>query len=231
MATTFDAAEFTDILSGTTGTHSAFTLGGGSNRAVLACIGWEDAADSLSSVTFNGTGMTFLVAPADNGYNAEIYYMLEASLPAAGDYDIVATFSGDIARATVGGISVSGADQTVGNWITGSNEITDAGHTTVAITLTSAPANSMIITTYANKGPTTRSINDDQGFTNTSRWNTTIESSAAFAASTTPVTATATTVMTATHANSTSTALSGVAIPEAAGGSAVPIIYQMLAGC
>lgn len=75
-----------------TGSH---TLGSGSNRLVV--VGVRCYFRTCSGVTYNGVAMTAAGATVSSGsHNVRMFYMLEASLPAAGSYNVVATLSGDM---------------------------------------------------------------------------------------------------------------------------------------
>ncbi len=92
------------------------TIGGGSERMLLVCINSFDAfgGGNVTGVTYNGVNMT-KAAGIQQAVSAvlrsEIWYMLEADLPAAGAYSVAATFTGSFTDSRCGSISLAGASQ------------------------------------------------------------------------------------------------------------------------
>lgn len=71
---------------------ASLTIGGNSNRIVVAFIGMGGATPS--TVTFNGVNMTLGKSESNTEATAKrsyIYYMLESSLPSAGSYNLSVT--------------------------------------------------------------------------------------------------------------------------------------------
>jgi prepilin-type N-terminal cleavage/methylation domain-containing protein len=103
----------TDVGSGNplTFTH---TIGGGTNRLLVVGISAEcNEGITVSSVTYNGQGLTkaaSVVADTGTVGTADLWYLLEADLPAAGTYNVEVTTSG-YAVKSVGAISLEGVAQ------------------------------------------------------------------------------------------------------------------------
>lgn len=92
------------------------TIGGESNRLLVVGVSTEagSGAYDVDSVTYDGVPLTPSVAnPVGSSTlaNAEIWYMLEASLPAAGTYQVAITTSTGASEIHAGAISVYGAAQ------------------------------------------------------------------------------------------------------------------------
>lgn len=70
---------------------SNFPLGSGSNRIALACMAIENnPAVTHNGVTFNSVSMTQIGSTLTYDYNnISWWYLLEANLPAAGNYNVV----------------------------------------------------------------------------------------------------------------------------------------------
>lgn len=97
---TFGAKSGTNTYAGSTSAKTvSLALGGESNRILIACISQSWQA-TPSAVTFNGSNMTLADSETGGTRYASIYYMLEASLPGAGTYNL----SVDPDVATRGGI-------------------------------------------------------------------------------------------------------------------------------
>jgi hypothetical protein len=94
------------------------TIGSGCNRLLVVCIAAEDDSPDADvvTVTYNGVAMTPAVQHSPSTISqmqTEIWYMLDASLPAAGTYPVFIEcpdMSGS-SNIAAGAISVSGAKQ------------------------------------------------------------------------------------------------------------------------
>jgi hypothetical protein len=90
------------------------TIGGGTNRLLVVGISAEcDVSVSVSSVTYNGQGLTkaaSAVADTSTVGVAELWYLLEADLPSAGTYTVAVNTSG-YAVKSVGAVSFEGVAQ------------------------------------------------------------------------------------------------------------------------
>lgn len=91
------------------------TISAGSNRIFMCAIAAEDATNyNISGVTFNAVAMTPAVqaeSPTDNNIT-ELWYMLDASLPAPGTYSVSVDFTESVIEFGMTCWSVSGAAQT-----------------------------------------------------------------------------------------------------------------------
>jgi hypothetical protein len=71
---------------------------------------------AVQSVTYNSVNLTRAgskITPGTSGnrLNVELWYLLNANLPAAGTYDVNVTYTGDVNNQTGGAISVANAAQ------------------------------------------------------------------------------------------------------------------------
>jgi hypothetical protein len=88
------------------------TIGGGANRLLVVAAGaesWIAGGLAVESVTYNGAPLTKAIAqPVGSGPsdNLELWYMLEANLPAAGTYEVRVEFV-DTTSLGLGGGSMS----------------------------------------------------------------------------------------------------------------------------
>lgn len=117
-AIAFDAVSSSSKPSGSVTTLSwSHVLGSGSNRAVVVGVALEDtnSADLTATVRFNNVVMTAIGSPVTVGsgtlLRAQLYYLLESSLPAAGTYTVSVSFAGSVNGVTVGAISLTGVAQ------------------------------------------------------------------------------------------------------------------------
>lgn len=142
MAWALDAAA-TPVLAttGTTVTVS-HTLGGGSNRIVIA--GGGETGRNVTGATYNGVAMTAVSNPAAGAMEARLFYMLESQLPAAGTYNMVLTFDGTLARGIAHCASFTGvaqvafqssAGQTYGNVSSISDSVTPTSDAALLVAL------------------------------------------------------------------------------------------------
>lgn len=152
MQPTFDASS-----SGNTGANTAASLtfshvlGGGSNRFVLVGVHIANrVAVTVSSVTYNGVGMTALPsgsAESAGGWFTAFYYIKEANLPAAGTYNIVITPS---ANKRMVGTALSYAD--VEQTTTTGTPVTNNGSGTSATATVSLGADDVAADVVSAKG-------------------------------------------------------------------------------
>ena len=108
---TFDSA-----LAGSSGSASSITishvLGSGSNRIVAIATAVDTSGVSCTGVTYNGVSCTAAdVAYERSNIDLRWWYILEANLPSAGTYDVVATYSG-AGNVRVAAVSYLGMNQT-----------------------------------------------------------------------------------------------------------------------
>jgi len=95
------------------------TIGSRSNRILTVGTQCEDTVAGnmvVQSVTYNGMGMTRAgskITPGTSGnrLNVELWYLLEANLPAGGTYNVVVTYTGSVSDRIAGAISIAGAAQ------------------------------------------------------------------------------------------------------------------------
>src|SRR6185295_19053743 len=115
-AISFDAASRAATTStGRTSLSWSHTLGGGSDRMVVVGVAVEDtttADANVTSVTFNGVALTAVPGSKINGggtgiIQTQLFYLLNASLPAAGTYTVTVTFQGAVDGTSSGAVSLA----------------------------------------------------------------------------------------------------------------------------
>lgn len=120
IAATFDLASVATMTNSTSATFS-HTIGGGSNRllVVMPQFLYAGALRTVSSVTYNGVALTqhsgsAVDATGSGGTRtaADVWYLKEANLPAAGTYNVVITMAGGSARIGGGAVSAYNVNQT-----------------------------------------------------------------------------------------------------------------------
>jgi len=95
------------------------TLGSGADRLLVVGLASEDNNTGdlvVSSVTYDGVAMALIPGSSvesNTGWRikADLYYMLDANLPAAGTYTVAVTYSGSISRIGAGAISLANVAQ------------------------------------------------------------------------------------------------------------------------
>lgn len=87
-------------------THTAT----GSNRLVVCAVHWQPATDTVSSVTYNGVGMTQSAVGVitTNSYRVDLYSLVA---PATGAQTVLATMSGTNSNKAITCMSFTGAHQ------------------------------------------------------------------------------------------------------------------------
>lgn len=111
MAVTYDAGTVGETLFGTNPSASfSHTTPAGSNRVLVLLIGIDDTGGSLSTVTYNGVGLTQHASAggASPGRRNFVYYLID---PPTGANTVVVTWTGD-AEILAFAASFSGAHQT-----------------------------------------------------------------------------------------------------------------------
>ena len=121
--------------SGTTGLTVSHTINGFADRLLLAFVYVEGntGVPAISGVTYNGSAMTLVTSSAITGtyIRIAIYYMLQASLPSAGAYNIIVTASGGggVYTCIGGGLCFSNVDQSAPFGTAGTASGTSTGPT------------------------------------------------------------------------------------------------------
>ncbi len=121
------------FVNGGTSKTITHTLGTGDNRIVVVMTDTENGG-VVTSVTYNGVAMTFFNVATQGGNKSELWYMLNASLPAAGTYNVVATWTTS-AVSFVGAASFFGVSQAAPE-VSKTNQATADPITTTITTLT-----------------------------------------------------------------------------------------------
>jgi hypothetical protein len=135
------------------------TIGCGSNRLLVVSIAVEGSVTyDINDVTYDGVSLTKGVENAVGSatyLNTEIWYMLDAALPAAGTYDIViTTTAGDTTDTNInaGAISVTGAAQGVPE-ATAVNDDAEAGAATIQTGITTSTDGAWIFDSVGSGQP------------------------------------------------------------------------------
>lgn len=130
------------------------TIANGNKRTLLVSLAWEgNPIPTVSSIQYNNTNMT-LVGNVTVGTVTKntiaLYYLLEASLPAAGAYNIVVNFSGNFTGCLITAlefINVSALDTYATNTATSTTDISTY--------ITPAEANELLIDGVVSGGENT----------------------------------------------------------------------------
>ena len=148
----FGQISFDSVSSGTTTATTltfSHTIGGGVDRLLVLSVAVEGAtpanAEITGSPTFNGVALTKAidrVTGTSFGMNVELWYMLDANLPAAGTYTVSITASSSD-EISGGVVSVSGAEQQPPE-ATGSNADEQTGSSTIQTTVTTTTTNAWL---------------------------------------------------------------------------------------
>lgn len=139
--------------SGTTVTWS-HTIGSGANRLLVVGVALEtDSGRVVSGVTYNGVALTAgptAVTGETVPSHAELWYLLEASMPAAGAYNVVVTISSALSSQNALGSSVSfsGAQQSAPTAT--ATSVSDTNGTTYSTPITTVEANATVIDVIAS---------------------------------------------------------------------------------
>ncbi|MHC4625191.1 MAG: PASTA domain-containing protein, partial [Planctomycetota bacterium] len=112
----FDAASSTSetVLSATLSWQHA--IGAGNNRLLVVGLACEDGSEpnsAVASVTYNGVSMTEVAGSSVrvDGIQADLYYLLDANLPSAGNYTVLVTYNGNVDNRVGGAISLENVEQ------------------------------------------------------------------------------------------------------------------------
>lgn len=108
------------------------TIGSGSNRILIATYEQENGTN-CSSITYNGQNLTKVGTVTNSQNSAEIWYLLEASLPSAGAYDTVFNCNNGSGSWVVSVITLAGAAQSAPE---ASNTNTASGSATITSSIT-----------------------------------------------------------------------------------------------
>ncbi len=113
----FDAASSAASTAGGQTLTWSHTIGSGSNRILSVGTQCEDTVAAnmvVQSVTYNGVGMTRAgnkITGTSTRLSVELWYLLDANLPASGTYNVVVTYTGSVSDRIAGAISIARAKQ------------------------------------------------------------------------------------------------------------------------
>ena len=151
-AIAFDAASRAATTStGRTTLSWSHAIGGGADRVLVVGVAIEDtsATDAnIVSVTFNGTPLTAVPNSKRSGggtgiIQTQLFYLLSASLGAAGSRTITVTTQGAVDGIAAGAVSLTGVTQSAPQ--TAATNVDTSGADSISTSITSAVANSWIV--------------------------------------------------------------------------------------
>lgn len=92
---------------------SSFTVGSGSNRLLLVCVSYAtNSSNRVSSVTYNGTGLTSLIVTTIGGVNKLVQEVWYLRAPPTGTANVVVNLNATgVSIMGVGAISLADANQ------------------------------------------------------------------------------------------------------------------------
>lgn len=119
------------------------TVASGTNQALIVFIGYEDAADDPTGVTYAGVAMTKAASAIEpvTGLRSQLWYL---AAPKVGANNVVITMTGQLSDMTVIAQTVGNVDQTTTLGAIATN-VEATGATVFSVNLTTTKANSMVI--------------------------------------------------------------------------------------
>jgi hypothetical protein len=165
-AVSFDAAS--RAASTTTGRTSlawSHVVGGGADRVLVVGVAVEDAttADAtVTAVTYNGVGLTAVPGSRVSGggsgiIQTQLFYLLNAGLPAAGTYTVNVTFQGPVDGISAGAVSLAGVRQGAPEQVAIKVDTSGADSISTGITVATAGAWVVDVVGSGNSGSFTAS--------------------------------------------------------------------------
>jgi pectate lyase len=151
-AITFDAASRAATTStGRTSLSWSHAIGGGADRVLVVGVAIEDVSTTdanIVSVTFNGTPLVAVPNSKRSGggtgiIQTQLFYLLSASLGAAGARTITVTTQGPVDGIAAGAVSLMGVSQSAPQ--TAATNVDTSGADSISTSITSPVANSWIV--------------------------------------------------------------------------------------
>ncbi len=151
-AITFDAASRAATTStGRTSLSWSHTIGGGTDRVLVVGVAVEDASTTdanITAVTFNGIALTPVPNSKRSGggtgiIQTQLFYLLSASLGAAGSRTITVTMQGAVDGISAGAVSLTGVSQAAPQSVT--TNVDTSGADSISTSITSPAANSWVV--------------------------------------------------------------------------------------
>ena len=151
-AISFDAASRAATTStGRTSLSWTHAIGGGADRVLIVGVAVEDASTAdanIAGVTFNGISLIPVPNSKRSGggtgiIQTQLFYLLSASLGAAGSRTITVTMQGAVDGISAGAVSLAGASQ--GAPQTAATNVDTSGADSISTSITSPTANSWIV--------------------------------------------------------------------------------------
>jgi pectate lyase len=150
-AISFDAASRAATTStGRTSLSWSHVIGGGADRVLVVGVAIEDATTTdatITSVTVNGTPLIAVPNSKRSGggtgiIQTQLFYLLNASLGAAGSRTITVTTQGPVDGIAAGAVSLAGVSQSAPNATT---NVDTSGADSISTSITSSVASSWIV--------------------------------------------------------------------------------------
>ncbi len=128
----------------------AHTVGSGSNGLLLVEVTLNKGGTTVSSVTYNGTSLTYLNSASQAMMDAEIWYL---KAPASGTYNVVVTTSGNADSLAAGATSYFNVNQTtpLGTAATANGKTNPP---TASVTVSSASGDVVVAVAAVHQGTT-----------------------------------------------------------------------------
>ena len=151
-AITFDAASRAATTStGRTSLSWSHTIGGGTDRVLVVGVAVEDASTTdanITAVTCNGIALTPVPNSKRSGggtgiIQTQLFYLLSASLGAAGSRTITVTMQGGVDGISAGAVSLTGVRQAAPQSVT--TNVDTSGADSISTSITSPAANSWVV--------------------------------------------------------------------------------------
>jgi pectate lyase len=151
-AISFDASSRAATTStGRTTLSWSHTIGGGANRMLVVGVAAEDggvADANITRVAYNGVSLTAVLNSKINGggtgiIQTQLFYLLGASLPAAGSYTVTVTFQGPVDGISAGAVSLAGVSQTAPQSV--ATRVDTSGADSISTAITTSSANAWVI--------------------------------------------------------------------------------------
>jgi hypothetical protein len=137
------------------------TIGGGAKRLVVVCAMVRSSTDfatlDYTTITYDGTAMSLAATAANARSRSSIYYLLDASLPAAGTYTVAVTANGttvNLRDLEVQVYSFTGAKQSAQPDATNTYQ-DNTGGSSISKNITTVAANAWIVDALAMYGAVT----------------------------------------------------------------------------
>ncbi len=151
-AISFDAASrAATTTTGRTSLSWSHTIGSGTDRVLVVGVAVEDANTTdanVTSVRYNGVALIAVPNSKINGggtgiIQTQLFYLLNASLPAAGTFTVAVTFQGAVDGIAAGAVSFAGVSQAAPQ--PAATHVDTSGADTISTSITATTSNAWIV--------------------------------------------------------------------------------------